>query len=279
MLQTLTKLEDLTEIAEKYSQIIIDECHHIPATSFEAILKQLPARYVLGLTATPYRKDGLQKILFQQCGPIRHEIKEVTTSLLQKVATFYETNFRVPEDLGMNPPYHLLIQHLLSDQKRNEHIARLANESVTKSRIPLLVSDRKDQLDKLSELIRTLQPSLKIFRLDGDLTSKKRRDVLNEIQSVIHSKQAILIMATGSLIGEGFDLPELDTLILASPLSFEGRMIQYAGRIHRTSEGKSVVQIIDFIDSFSGVFMKMYRNRIKAYKKMGYSVADQGSLL
>ena len=279
MLQTLTKLEDLTEIAENYSQIIIDECHHIPATSFEAILKQLPSRYILGLTATPYRKDGLQKILFQQCGPIRHEIKEVPTLQLQKVATFYETNFRFPNELGQNPPYHLLIQHLLSDHKRNENIARLTNESITKNRIPLLVSDRKDHLDTLAGLISTLQPNLKIFRLDGDLTSKKRKDTLNEIQVLIQSKQVILIMATGSLIGEGFDLPELDTLILASPLSFEGRIIQYAGRIHRSSEGKSLVQIIDFIDSFSGVFMKMYRNRLKTYKKMGYSVVDQGSLL
>src|SRR5690606_32326815 len=112
MLQTLTKLEDFSEISQKYSQIIIDECHHVPATSFEAILKQLPASYVLGLTATPYRKDGLQKILFQQCGPIRHEMRTNDRGKLLKIASFYETGFKTPEELGTNPPYHLLIQHL-----------------------------------------------------------------------------------------------------------------------------------------------------------------------
>jgi hypothetical protein len=114
MLQTLTKMEDITEIAQSYSQILIDECHHIPAASFEAIMKQLPARYVLGLTATPYRKDGLQKILFQQCGPIRHEIKSIDNGTLTKLVTFHETGLKVPDELGQKPPYHLLLQHLVT---------------------------------------------------------------------------------------------------------------------------------------------------------------------
>jgi superfamily II DNA or RNA helicase len=147
MLQTLTKLEDLSEIAQIYSQIIIDECHHIPATSFEGILKQIPARYVLGLTATPYRKDGLQKILFQQCGPIRHEIKTTDERQFLKVVTFHESNFKSSESLGQNPPYHLLIHDLISNSKRNEQIAVLASEAIKKCRVPLLVTDRKEHLD------------------------------------------------------------------------------------------------------------------------------------
>lgn len=279
MLQTLTKMEDVSEIAQKYSQIIIDECHHIPATSFEAILKQLPARYVLGLTATPYRKDGLQKILFQQCGPIRHEIKSIDRGTLTKIVTFYETDFRTPEELGQKPPYHLLIHHLVIDPKRNYLLATLALEAITKRKIPLLVSDRKDHLDLLAGHMAERMPDLKILRLDGDLTAKKRKATLADIKLSLQNKIPLIIMSTGSLIGEGFDLPELDTLILATPLSFEGRMVQYAGRLHRVFEGKSSVQVIDFMDSFSAIFLKMYRNRLKAYRKMGYAVSNQGALI
>lgn len=279
MLQSLSKVEDLSEIAEKYSQIIIDECHHIPAVSFEDILKQLPARYVLGLTATPYRKDGLEKILFQQCGPIRYEMKQSDRSNLVKIVHFYETGFKIPEELGQKPPYHLLIQHLVTNLKRNQMIADLAINSIRKKRVSILISDRKDHLEILSNLIIAKMPELKICQLDGDLTNKQRKIALLDIENSIKAKEQIIIIATASLIGEGFDLPELDTLILASPLSFEGRIVQYAGRLHRASEGKSNVQILDFIDSYSGVFQKMYRNRLKTYQKMGYMVNTQGSLL
>lgn len=279
MLQSLSKMEDLFEIAEKYSQIIIDECHHIPAVSFEDILKQLPARYVLGLTATPYRKDGLEKILFQQCGPIRYEMKQLDRNNLVKIAHFYETGFKAPEELGQKPPYHLLIHHLVTNLKRNQIIADLAIHAIRKQRVSILISDRKDHLEILSTLVIAKMPELKISQLDGDLTNKKRKIALLDIEKSIKGKEQILIIATASLIGEGFDLPELDTLILASPLSFEGRIVQYAGRLHRASEGKGEVQIIDFIDSYNGVFQKMYRNRLKAYQKMGYVVNTQGSLL
>jgi superfamily II DNA or RNA helicase len=279
MLQSLAKVEDLSEISQKYSQIIIDECHHIPAISFEDILKQLPARYVLGLTATPYRKDGLEKILFQQCGPIRHEMKLSDRVNLIKIVHFYETGFKIPEELGQKPPYHLLIQHLVTDLKRNQIIADLAVNAINKNRVPILISDRKDHLDLLSNLISTKSPELKIVQLDGDLTGKKRKLAIIEIEKSVKEKEKILLMATSSLIGEGFDLPELDTLILASPLSFEGRIIQYTGRLHRASDGKNDVQIIDFIDSFSAIFSKMYRNRLKAYRKIGYSVNTQGTLI
>jgi superfamily II DNA or RNA helicase len=151
--------------------------------------------------------------------------------------------------------------------------------AVNKKRIPLLISDRKDHLDLLSGFVAESMPDLKIMRLDGDLTSKRRKAAIADIKLSLEQKIPLIIMSTGSLIGEGFDLPELDTLILATPLSFEGRMVQYAGRLHRTFEGKTNVQVIDFTDSFSAIFAKMYRNRLKAYQKMGYAVSNQGSLI
>ncbi len=151
--------------------------------------------------------------------------------------------------------------------------------AVAKQRIPLLISDRKDHLDVLSELVAENIPGLRILRLDGDLTGKQRKSAISEIRLTLDEQIPMIILSTGSLIGEGFDLPELDTLILATPLSFEGRMIQYAGRLHRVFEGKSHVHIIDFTDSFSPIFIRMYRNRLRAYQKMGYSVSNQGSLI
>jgi superfamily II DNA or RNA helicase len=117
------------------------------------------------------------------------------------------------------------------------------------------------------------------LKLDGDHTAKKRKAALAEIKLSLQEKVPLIIMSTGSLIGEGFDLPELDTLILGTPLSFEGRIVQYAGRHHRVFEGKTSVQVFDFMDSFSAIFLKMYRNRVKAYPKMGYSVSSQGALI
>jgi superfamily II DNA or RNA helicase len=276
MLQSLKNIEDLSEIAQSYSQIIIDECHHIPATSFEDILKRLPARYVVGLTATPYRKDGLEKILFQQCGSVRYELENTESLALEKIVTIHETGFRLPIEIGDKPAYHELIHYLTSDLKRNQLIAKHTIESLNENRFPLLISDRKEHLDVLELIIRENinMATTEIIRLDGDLTSKQRKQAIEQLHEFRNEGRKVLLMSSASLIGEGFDLPALDTMILVTPLSFEGRMIQYAGRIHRSSEGKTQVQIIDYVDFSNAILVKMYRNRIKAYKQMGYSIHE-----
>lgn len=280
MLQSLTKIENMDEISNSYSQIIIDECHHIPATSFESVMKQIPARYIVGLTATPRRKDGLEKILYQQCGPIRHEMESVDGGKLSKSVCVTETGFRIPTELGDHPPYHLLIERLVNDGKRNDLVIKNVMDSLKSSRFPLLISDRKEHMDRLEQAIKdqttngNFQGELKMIRLDGDLSTKQRRIALQEVTSARKAGIPTLIIATASLIGEGFDLSELDTLILSMPLSFEGRMIQYAGRLHRLAEGKSDVIIYDYLDSFSAMLLKMYRNRLVAYRKMGYTIQN-----
>lgn len=279
MLQSISRLDDLSEIAEKYSQIIIDECHHIPATSFEAILKQLPARYVLGLSATPYRKDGLEKIMFLQCGPVRHEIQPSEVSELPKEVSIYETSIVFPDELGRQPPYHVLIHHLVTNESRNHLIGTKVAEVLEQNRFPLLVSDRKDHLEALEKLVSKMCADVEIVVLEGTLTNKQRRGAYARIAELRLAKKKVMLMATASLIGEGFDLPALDTLIFSTPLSFEGRLIQYAGRIHRESEDKKSAQIIDFVDSQSAMFLKMYRGRISTYRKMGYRILEDDRLI
>jgi superfamily II DNA or RNA helicase len=279
MLQSISNIEDLSEITENYSQIIIDECHHIPATSFEAILKQLPARYVLGLSATPYRKDGLEKIMFLQCGPIRSEIKPDEVSSLPKEVSIYETSLVFPDELGRQPPYHVLIHHLVQNGARNKLIAQKTVDPLEQGRFVLLISDRKDHLDALGKLMKEKVADAEIVVLEGTLTTRQRRQALSQIFELRSAKKKVMIMATASLIGEGFDLPALDTLVFATPLSFEGRLVQYAGRIHRDAEDKTSAQIIDFVDSYSGMFLKMYRNRVGTYRKMGYKIYEDEKLI
>lgn len=277
MLQSIAKTQEMEEIAGSYSQIIIDECHHIPAASFESVMKQIPARYIVGLTATPRRKDGLEKILYQQCGPVRHEMRSADEGRLTKTACIRETGFRTPVELGGHPPYHLLIESLVSDERRNALIAADVVSALRSSRFPLLISDRKEHMEQLERLIKEQASNddlsnLKTIRMDGNLSAKQRREALEEVGRSREAGEPTLIIATASLIGEGFDLSELDTLILSMPLSFEGRMIQYAGRLHRLSDGKSEVLIYDYLDSFNAMLLKMYRNRLKAYRKMGYII-------
>ncbi len=279
MLQSISRMEDFSEIANKYSQIIIDECHHIPAVSFEAILKQLPARYVLGLSATPYRKDGLEKIMFLQCGPIRFEMDPLQTSNLVKEVTIHETSLVFPEELGRQPPYHVLIHHLVSNESRNRLISSKVSKALDQNRFPLLVSDRKDHLDMLGQMILPMNPDVELIVLEGVMSTKQRRAALAKLDELKAQNKKIILMATASLIGEGFDMPALDTLVFATPLSFEGRLIQYAGRIHRESENKISAQIIDFVDSYSAMFLKMYRGRVTTYRKMGYKINEDERLL
>lgn len=276
MLQSLARSQDLSDIRMRYGQVIIDECHHIPAASFEAVLKEIPAKFIYGLTATPYRKDRLEKILFQQCGPIRFEMEHPGHDLLEKRVVVRETGFRLSEEVGARPPYHILIESLMKDESRMAMIVSDVVEAIRNGRFPLIIADRKEFLERLEqELCITKADQNMIFdivRMDGDLSAKERRESLHSIRTNVDGKHAICILATASLIGEGFDLPELDTLIIASPLSFKGRLVQYAGRLHRLIEGKQSVLIHDYLDSFSPMMLKMYKNRLKAYKDMGYEV-------
>ncbi len=281
MLQTLAKNPDMDEIVADYGQVIVDECHHIPASSFEALMKQFPAKFVLGLTATPYRKDRLEKILFHQCGPVRHEIKSADGGRLGKSVTIRETGFRLPDDVGPKPPYHVIARLITSDPRRNASIVSDIVAALKAERFPLVISDRKDQIETLRSMVTESAKlpdfgldRLETFRLEGGMSAKERREILAQIVSAREEGSPLVVFATASLIGEGFDMPELDALVLATPLSFEGRMVQYAGRLHRLAEGKDDVMIYDYVDSYCAVFIKMYRERIKAYRKMGYKIVE-----
>jgi len=281
MLQTLGRAQDLSDILPQYGQVIVDECHHIPASSFEQVLKQLPAKFVLGLTATPYRKDGLQKIIHFQCGPLRHEIRLAATGELPKRVIVRETGFRIPEEAGTRAPVHVIWHYLVTDETRTEMIAGDVVQALMLGRVPLVISDRKEHLQSLSEAIQKQASGtdIRVFRLDGEVPLPARKKVMSELSLALGQKQKTCLLSTASLIGEGFDLPALDTLFMALPISFKGRVVQYAGRLHRTSEGKMDVVVYDYVDSHCAMTLKMYRNRLRAYRYMGYTVEEPEGMI
>lgn len=278
MLQTVSRKEDIKELLGAYGQIIIDECHHIPAVSFEAVMKDVPARYITGLTATPYRKDGLQAILYMQCGPVRYEIEEMAYPALLKKVIVQETYFGIQNDSGKKPIYEIW-DELVDDSKRLNMIASDVIFAINNNRFPLILSERKEHLYKLKETIESLlaNSGIKAFLFEGDTGKKARTAALVEINEMLAKGEKPYILSTGSLIGEGFDMPQLDTLFLAMPLSFKGRVIQYAGRLHRPYKGKNEVIIYDYCDLSIGLTVSMFKKRLSAYRNMGYEVKTTGN--
>ena len=277
MIQSLAKNPDLPSLAVRYAHIIVDECHRIPAPSFESVLKTFKARYVLGLTATPYRKDGMERILLHQCGPIRYTSDAATTPFGKSVIV-RETSFNIPSEHEDKPAYHILAKLIANDEARNSVIAGDIVKAAVDNRRILILADRTGQVLELqrrvTETLQRLSCPASLFKLDSQMGIKSRRTTQAAIAVACQDVRGVCIFATGSLIGEGFDLPALDTLVLASPISFKGRLVQYAGRLHRVSEGKVDVRIHDYLDASSPVMMKMYRKRHKAYATMGYSVKE-----
>lgn len=273
MLQTISRKDNVKELVEGYSLIIIDECHHIPAVSFEAVMRDIPARYITGLTATPYRKDGLQAILHMQCGPVRYEIEEMADPDLSKKVIIQETSFRIENDSGKKQIYEIW-DELTNDQERLILVAKDILSAISKKRFPLILSDRKEHLYKLKDKIEFLSDdtNIKGFLIEGGTGKKARKAAFEEIREMLNAGRNPYILSTGSLIGEGFDMPQLDALFLAMPLAFRGRVVQYAGRLHRPYQGKSEVTIYDYCDSNIALTISMFKKRLSAYRHLGYEV-------
>lgn len=273
MIQTASKEKGGDIILSDYGMVIIDECHHIPALSFEAVLGKISAKHFLGLTATPYRKDGLEKIIYMQCGPVRHTMTEtVGQSLIDRCVIVRETEFTIHDAASSQIAIHQIWEQLVHDPPRLLLIAHDVVNVLEQGRFPLILSDRRDHLElMLCEINKAMGANSEIgFILTSDIGKKKRRQIIATVMEMRNAGKHPFLLSTGSLIGEGFDLPDLCTLFLAMPLSFKGRLIQYAGRLHRESAGKTDVRIYDYVDVGLGLGVTMFRKRVTAYKKMGY---------
>lgn len=270
VIQSLSRREDLQALLSQYGQIIIDEAHHLSAQSFEAVLNQADARYVLGLSATPVRSNGHHPIIFMQCGPIRHVAKRPTHVPQQLVVHV--------QHLPTPPiPPHASIQEvirILSEaEQRNARIVEDALAALAAGRKVLLLTKRTEHLDLLHERLKGIpQPC---FLLHGKMKAKERQEVIQRLAELPDDTPHILL-ASAQLVGEGFDHAPLDTLILTLPISWEGTLQQYAGRLHREHAAKTDILIHDYVELDNPQLSRMWEKRQRGYRAMGYNVeSDQ----
>ncbi|TDF97057.1 TOTE conflict system archaeo-eukaryotic primase domain-containing protein [Paenibacillus piri] len=273
VIQSLNQKGIIKEYINEYGQIVVDECHHVSAFSFEQILKKATAKHVFGLTATPTRQDGHQPIVLMQCGPIRIRVdaksQALTRNMQLKVIPRY-TPFRMPNQLS-NPGIQDVYRALINDEERNEMIFDDLLRCLEQGRSPILLAERTAHVEYFEKRLQNFAKNVIVLR--GGM-GKKQRASLREKIAAIGDKEERVLIATGKLIGEGFDDARLDTLFLVHPISWKGTLQQYAGRLHRSHINKIDVQVYDYIDLQVPVLMSMFRKRVKGYKLMGYTGVD-----
>lgn len=267
MIQSLKQREDLESFFSAYGFIIVDECHHIPAFSFESALKKAPVRTLLGLTATPYRRDGLQEIIMMQCGPIRHSISRSSELQGDLRLDLFVCETGLTFEMNDATSIQDLFRALVHDSDRIEAICQDIISALQEGRRCLVLSQWKEHCRLLAELLTAR--GKKPFVLEGGLRKKTRVAIFEAIRNV-PPQEDLLVIATGQYLGEGFDCPQLDTLFLTFPLSFKGRLVQYTGRLMRTFEGKRTVKVYDYVDVGVPMLKKMYAKRLKTYKMLGF---------
>jgi superfamily II DNA or RNA helicase len=269
VMQSLVKKDKVEDWVNDYGQIIVDECHHISAVSFEKTIRKCPAFYRLGLSATLVRKDGQQPIVLMNLGAVRYSDnrKNTVAPFAQKVLSVF-TSFIMPP-AAQKPAIQDIFGALWKDEERNTLIVRDIINVHNEGRECLVLSDRIDHLLLLQAMLQGQVSNL--FLLKGSMGKKKLAAIMGEIQSVPENEHRI-ILATGKYLGEGFDLPCLDTLFLAFPFSWRGTLIQYTGRLNREYYSKKEIRVYDYVDDKVPMLKRMYQRRLKGYKALGFVV-------
>lgn len=269
MMQSLVRKEKVADVIAGYGQIIVDECHHLPAVSFERVLAEAKARYVVGLTATPQRRDGHHPITEMQLGPVRFAVDPKGQAAQRPFAhklVVRETTFATSTQGA--PSIQELYAALATDEKRNRLILDDVIRALEQRRSPILLTERKDHLEFFASRLARFTRHLVV--LQGGMSSKERREVKERLAS-IPDREERLVLATGRYIGEGFDDARLDTLFLALPVSWKGTLIQYTGRLHRLHPDKTEVQIFDYVDRAVPMLLRMFEKRLRSYRGIGYA--------
>lgn len=267
--QSLYRDNKVSDLIKGYGQIICDECHHVSAVGFEQIMKNSPAKYKYGLTATLKRKDGKERIVLMQLGPVRYkDLSKVSSELEHKV--FVQETRITGNDLSKEHTANELYDYLYVNPIRNTQIVMDVRNCLAENRYPIILTERKEHIDLLE---KELSSYAKVYKLHGGLKKKEREGMMEELQSLSDDVKRV-ILATSKYVGEGFDYPILDTLFLTLPISWSGRVKQYAGRLHREYHEKKEVRIYDYLDSEIDMAVKMYGKRCKGYRSMGYEIIE-----
>lgn len=276
MLQTLARVEDVAATTGGYGLIIVDECHHIPAAAFEQVVRQIPTRRWIGLTATPYRRDQLDDLIGLYLGPVRHTISAARPgSLLSRSAdlappepilhvhptAFAYTGMREPSAPGGIADVY---RELAADQTRNDQIVVDVLAALDRGRNCLVLTRWTGHLERLDTKLRGQGHDPVVLR--GGMGARARSAALKRLEE----PAPLLVLATGSYIGEGFDCPPLDTVFLTAPIAFKGPLEQYVGRILRPHPGKHTAEVHDYHDVLTGVLASSLAKRAPGYRKLGF---------
>lgn len=273
LVQSLVKYK--TEINKKIGHIVVDECHRTPSRTFTQVISAFPAKYLLGLSATPYRRDGLSKLIFWYLGEMRHRIEKENLQLRGDI-TEAEVIFRNTSFTPFHDPvmyYSKMMTELAADDERNRLIASdVAGVFNEKGGHIIVLSDRKKHCENLSQILK-FRHKIDSHVFTGDLNDKQRKETIESLQS----KKDNIIIATGQLIGEGFDCKTLSTLFLVTPVNFSGRLTQYLGRVLRPAPGKTKAVVYDYVDVNVGVLRKSAFSRARVYgiKKLPDFLKDE----
>lgn len=273
---SLANLEDIAVTLKEYGMIIVDECHHAASDTFTRVLRNVNARYIYGFSATPKRKDGLEKIMHMFCGPIRYE-----TSSFQIQNTYRFQQLLIPRMTTMrclddSKTYTQYCSDLMNDQIRNYLIVKDVVKEFQNDGKIIILSERRQHLTILYEMLKHLH--IHVYVLTGERKTKERNEIIAKVRN-FNSKEKFILLATSKLLGEGFNLPALSTLFLVMPISDESRIEQYTGRIHRNVEGKDMVKVYDYVDAHIPMLEGMFRKRLKQYQKEGYFLQEQNQIV
>jgi superfamily II DNA or RNA helicase len=274
VIQSLYRKDAVKDFVAEYGQVIVDECHHISAFTFEQVMRQVKAKYVVGLTATPTRKDGHHPIIYMQCGPVRFSMSARTmteTTPFEHKVTPRHTEFRMAPELT-EVTIQDIYAALVDDASRNQMIASDIVRAVESRRCPLLLTGRIEHLRYFAAKLAGVAKH--VFVLKGGMGKKQRREMAAALTAVPENESRV-ILATGSYIGEGFDDARLDTLFLAMPISWKGTLQQYVGRLHRLHDNKRFVRVYDYVDNYVPMLGRMYDRRLKGYAAIGYVVEQE----
>jgi superfamily II DNA or RNA helicase len=274
LIQSLVRNGEVSDLVGNYGHLIVDECHHLSAVSFELVARRSKARYVLGLSATVARKDGHHPIIFMQCGPVRYRVdaksQAAARSFTHKVR-LRETGFRPTPNLETQGPMQMtaLYAALTSDEKRNDFIFDDVLQSLEAGRRPVILTERRDHLDHLRSRFERFTKNLVV--LYGGMSAIERRTAEDGLRRPDTEER--LVLATGRYLGEGFDDASLDTLFLTMPISWKGTLAQYVGRLHREHHAKREVIVYDYVDSGVAMLARMALKRQAGYRSLGYEIA------
>src|SRR5881397_3695000 len=274
VIQSLVRKGVVDDCIAEYGHVIVDECHHLSAHSFEQVVRRAKARFVTGLSATVTRKDGHHPIIFMQCGPVRHRVsakaeamrRPFTHSVLVRPTAFQAA---MPPLSDKRVEFYSLYGELVGDESRNHRICEDVIEAVENGRSPLVLTERNEHLESLANQLAGRVDHVIVLR--GGMGKKQREAMAAELAAVSTEKGRV-ILATGRYIGEGFDDARLDTLLLTLPVSWHGTIAQYAGRLHRLYDGKREVRIYDYADLNVPMLARMFDRRCRGYEAIGYTI-------